>query len=260
MMNDTDSYLSFDNSQIRISYVNNLRNRPTIIFLHDSYGCIELWRDFPEELCNITNCNKFIYDRQGYGKSSPFYKTERDLNYLEDEADILYKIINKLHIEFPIIFGHSDGGAIGLITAAKYPDYIKGLITEGAHTFVEEISYNGLNQALSDFKNTDLREKLKKYHGDKTDDVFWIWINTWASEKFKDWNIEYILPRINCPVLIIQGENDEYGSKKQVDSIKNGIKGKGKKLIVPNSGHTPHKTHKDIVLKETKSFIANLER
>lgn len=255
-MNPTNNYIEIDNVKLKIEFSNDSEGQPTIIFLHDSYGCIELWRDFPDKLCYITSCNKLVYDRQGYGKSDPFATIERNLDYLEIEADILHKIITKLNLNNVIIFGHSDGGSIGLIAAAKYSNLISGLITEGAHVFVEDISYAGLRRALIDYKTTDLKGKLAKYHGEKTDEVFWAWMNTWSSRKFSVWNIEHLLPNINCPALIIQGENDEYGSIKQVDTIVLGMRGLTTKLIVPNAEHTPHKTHSNIILSETKKFIS----
>src|SRR5262249_47331630 len=147
-------------------------------------GCITLWRDFPVNLAKLTGCNAIIYDRQGYGQSSHF-DSKRSKEYLEKEAEILAKLLEKCNIKKAILFGHSDGGSISLIAAARYPDRITGVITEGAHVFVEEITLQGIREAKELYKNTNLKEKLAKYHGEKTEDVFKAWTETWLSEEFQ---------------------------------------------------------------------------
>lgn len=244
-----------DNIRLYTFAKNNYNDRPTIVFLHESLGCVALWKDFPEKLGEICKCNILVYDRQGYGKSAPFTSTKRDNNYLEKEAGILNLLLNKLNITQAILYGHSDGGSIALIAAAKHQKNIKGVITEGAHVFVEQITIKGILVAVEKYETTNLKEKLEKYHGDNTENVFRIWSNTWLSESFQNWNIEHFLPEIQCPTLVIQGETDEYGSMRQVDSIVNGIAQNAQKLIIPNNGHSPHITAKDYVLEEVSIFI-----
>ncbi len=231
------------------------REKTTIIFLHDSLGCIDLWKDFPERLESHTACNVLAYDRQGYGKSDPFSVLKRDQNYLKQEAEFLSKILAQLQLEKVILFGHSDGGSIALLTAALFPDRIKGIITEGAHVFVEKETINGIKEAVKAYKNTSLKERLYRYHGDKTDNVFGMWTETWLSKEYQSWNIEKYLPKIKCPSLIIQGENDEYGTIDQVNTIINKTKGNSFSLLIPEIGHTPHRENPEVVLKETANFI-----
>ncbi len=169
-------------------------DRPAIVFLHESLGCVELWRDFPKKLGEITLCNVLVYDRLGYGRSGPFTTSKRGNGYLETEADILIEVLKVCSIEKAILFGHSDGGSISLIAAAKYPSYIIGIITEGAHIFVEDITLNGIREAEKAWYTTNLKERLQKYHGDKTEALFWAWANTWLNDAFQSWNIENFLP------------------------------------------------------------------
>ncbi len=163
------------NKQIAAGFNDQFPGRPTIIFLHDSLGCIELWRDFPVKLGAAANCNILVYDRHGYGKSEPFLTTHRENDYMEHEADILCEIILEKGISNPVLFGHSDGGTIALLAAAKYPDLITAVITEGAHIFVEDETLSGIREALEDYDQTDLKSKLEKYHGDKTEAMFMAW-------------------------------------------------------------------------------------
>jgi pimeloyl-ACP methyl ester carboxylesterase len=245
-------------SEIAVKRTTDFPNRPTIIFLHDSLGCIELWRDFPERVGALTQCNVLVYDRQGYGKSCGFSYTKRDNHYLELEADILNQLLDYWNIEQPILFGHSDGGSIALLTAAKYPDKIKAIITEGAHVFVEDITVNGIKEAIQSYETTNLKIKLEKYHGSNTEAMFWAWANTWTTEEFRSWNIEHFLPMIQCPTLVIQGEKDEYGSLQQVESIIEKVSGATEKFIIPSIGHTPHKENPEVVLVQVSAFINEL--
>ncbi len=232
--------------------------KATIIFLHDSLGCIELWKDFPRLIASKTGCNILSYDRQGYGKSAPFITSKRNTDYLKEEAYILGKIIQNLELENLILFGHSDGGSIALLTAALFPEKITGIITEGAHVFVEQETINGIKAAVLAYRTTSLKEKLYKYHGDKTEAVFKMWTETWLSQTFRSWNIEEYLPKIKCPSLIIQGEKDEYGTLDQVNSIIKNTSGYSKALLISDIGHTPHKESTEIVVKKVSKFINRL--
>lgn len=245
-------------NEIAVKQTQNYANRPTIVFLHDSLGCISLWRDFPEKLGELSRCNTLIYDRQGYGKSCSFFDIPRDNFYLEHEADLLLKLLLHWGLDDVILFGHSDGGSIALIAAAKYPEKIRGIITEGAHVFVESITISGIQEAVEIYRTTDLKTKLEKYHSDKTDALFWAWANTWTTNEFRQWNISPFLKNIQCPSLIIQGENDEYGSLKQVEQITSQTTGKSTPLIIPNVKHTPHKEVSDLILKQSTDFIDSL--
>ncbi|WP_378173382.1 alpha/beta fold hydrolase [Aquimarina sp. SS2-1] len=230
----------------------------TVIFLHDSLGCIELWRDFPQKIKEAVNCNVLSYDRKGYGQSDPFSESERDHEYLTNEARVLGKLIDHLVLKNVVLFGHSDGGSIALIAASLFSEKIKGIITEGAHIFVEEETLEGIRNAKTAYATTSLKKKLSKYHGDKTESVFKMWTETWLSSSFLGWNIESYLPGIQCPSLIIQGEKDEYGTLKQVTSIVQKTSGRATSLIIPKIGHTPHKEAPEIVIKNTVNFISML--
>jgi pimeloyl-ACP methyl ester carboxylesterase len=249
--------LSFN--EIAIKRMGNYPGRPTIVFLHDSLGCIKLWRDFPEKLGDLASCNVLIYDRQGYGNSCSFSNAERDNSYMEQEADILIELLEYWKIENAILFGHSDGGSIALITAAKYPEKIKGIVTEGAHVFVEEITINGIEKAKQLFQTTDLKSKLEKYHFDKTEEMFWAWARTWTTKEFSTWNIEKFLSSIECQSLIIQGQEDEYGTLKQVEKIISQTYGEPLALVIPKVKHTPHKEVPNLILEHVAEFINQLK-
>jgi pimeloyl-ACP methyl ester carboxylesterase len=254
-----DEIIQVDCKNIYVEYYHTFDGCPTIIFLHDSLGCATLWRDLPKQLSEATKCNVLVYDRLGYGKSDSMPTHKRPVNYLELEADFLDKLLIQLDLKDAILFGHSDGGSIALITAAKYPDRIKAIICEAAHIFVEELTLNGIYKAMESYRNTNLSQRLAKYHGDKVESIFKAWTETWTSIDFKNWNIEYLLKDITCPLLFIQGEADEYGTLEQVERTINQVRGKTKKLVIPNIGHTPHKEAPEITFGAVKDFIIKME-
>lgn len=238
-----------------IKFNNSFENKPTIVFLHDSLGSTQLWRDFPEKLAEATQCNTLVYDRLGYGKSFPMTTHERENNYMELEADVLNDLLSEFNINDAILFGHSDGATIALIAASKYPEKVKAVICEAGHIFVEDITIKGVKEALNAYNTTNLPQRLEKYHGDKVEMIVNAWTEIWLSKKFRSWNIEYLLKNIISPLLFIQGEADEYGTLDQVEKTISQVKGTADKFIIPNIGHTPHKESPEIVLNKSIEFI-----
>lgn len=247
--------IDINGNNLYAEFHNDFENRPVIVFLHDSLGCVELWRDFPKQLAEISKCNVLIYDRLGYGKSDSMRTSVRPVNYLELEADILNDLLEILKIENAVLFGHSDGGSIALITASKYKDRVKALICEAAHIFVEDITLEGIKEAVQAYETTNLPLRLQKYHGEKTETIFKAWTETWLRNDFRDWNIEHLLPKIDSPLLFIQGESDEYGTLDQVNKTINLVSGKSEKYIISEAGHTPHKQAPALVLNKAAEFI-----
>ncbi|MCC6691463.1 MAG: alpha/beta hydrolase [Bacteroidia bacterium] len=252
--------VNINDKQLYIDFQKNYENRPTIVFLHDSLGCVQLWRDFPTKLAEATQCNVLAYDRLGYGKSDPMPTHERPINYLELETDILNELLTTFEINNAILFGHSDGGSVSLITANKYPERIKAIIVEAAHIFVEDITLQGIYEAIENYKTTNLPERLQKYHSDKVETIFKAWTETWTRSDYRDWNIEHLLPKITCPLLFIQGESDEYGTLEQVEKTISQVNGKAEKYIIPNVGHTPHKEAVESVLNKVTDYIQRLTK
>jgi pimeloyl-ACP methyl ester carboxylesterase len=259
-MTNISGQLNINGQMLYVEFQNTYENRPTIVFLHDSLGCVALWRDFPRELAGACRCNALVYDRLGYGKSAAMPTHERSVNYMEPEADTLNDLLTTLNIGETILFGHSDGGSIALLAANKHPYRIKGIICEAAHVFVEEVTLKGIYEAIEMYGNTDLRSKLEKYHGDKADHLFKAWTKTWTRSDFRDWSIEQFLPGITCPLLFIQGDADEYGTLAQVDCTVERVRGNAEKFIIPNIGHTPHKEVPELVVQKAREFILSIDK
>ncbi len=251
--------LAVDEGMLHLDYWELNPDWPTLLFLHDALGAVGTWKTFPRELATFAECNYLVYDRLGHGMSSE--KTSpRGNDYLELEADILLEIIQRLEIAHPFLFGHSDGGSIALIAAAKAPQVSKGLIAEAAHIFVEELTLRGIRVAKAFYGTGKIKEKLTKYHGPKTDTLFSNWTDTWLSEPFRSWNIEHFLPSIECPCLILQGEKDEYGTVQQLEGIRKGLKAEKEIVLLPHLAHVPHKEDPEQVLHISSTFLKKISR
>lgn len=253
-INDKDIYYEFRNK----IFLDN--SDSVLVFLHEGLGSVAQWKDFPDSLSDKLKMPVLIYDRYGYGKSTKLNE-KRLHNYLEIEAlEWLPQIIEKLIPvnKLVILIGHSDGGSIALLYASQFPVRARAVITEAAHVFTEELTYKGLKPVGDRFYKGGLREKLEKHHGKNTISMFHGWYDVWTDPEFTDWNVENYLSEIICPVQAIQGKDDEYGSIKQLQSLKNNIRSSCKILHIDNCGHTPHFQQREICEKEMINFINNL--
>lgn len=231
---------------------------PVLIFLHEGLGCTAMWDGFAKQLCEKTRCPGLIYDRQGYGRSSAL-TTPRTIRYLHDYAnDELPQVIDMGIGDHPyLLIGHSDGGSIALIHGARKPPHLRGIITEAAHVFVEPVTLEGIRRATHAFARGKLKG-LYKFHGDKTEQIFYAWSDTWLSPEFKFWNIEDLLPDIEIPLLVIQGEDDQYGTIKQVDAICSQVSGNAASAMIETCGHAPHSDQPDKVIAAMATFIQSV--
>ncbi|MBU1565211.1 MAG: alpha/beta hydrolase [Proteobacteria bacterium] len=233
-------------------------NNLYLVFLHEGLGCTAMWKDFPDQLCRMTNCPGLVYDRSGYGKSSPLQHS-RTIHYLHDYAlGELPEVLEKTLLgKAFVLIGHSDGGSISLIFGAEKSPHLKAIITEAAHVFVEPETLRGIESAVEAYEEGHFRG-LFKYHGEKTGGLFQAWATTWLSEWFKSWNIEYLLPSIECPLLILQGSGDQYGTERQVESIVAKSSGIAVPVFVENCGHAPHQEQSERVLQILADYIGQL--
>lgn len=243
------------NSSIYYHRIDGDPHRPHLVFLHEGLGCAAMWKNFPEQLCTRTGCAGVVYDRLGYGKSSPL-RNKRQINYLHEYA--LQELPIVLAAVIPdrpyFLIGHSDGASIALIHAAQAPPGLRGVITEAAHVFVETITVEGIKAAEQGRQQGRFRG-LAKYHGARAESVFKAWAGTWLAHWFRDWNIENLLAGIVAPLLVIQGADDQYGTIRQVDSIVAGSSGSARRQIIADCGHAPHLEAPEAVLQLMADFI-----
>jgi pimeloyl-ACP methyl ester carboxylesterase len=230
---------------------------PLVIFLHEGLGSLAMWRDYPNLLCEQGNYRGLVYSRAGYGKSGEYpIREKHEFDYMHREArEILPAILSTLEIENekPILFGHSDGASIALIYATMFPDKISGVIALAPHIFVEDKALRGIEAAGEFYRVSDMKSRLRRYH-DNPDMVFYRWHDAWLSTPFRDWNIEQLIPSIHCPILAIQGYDDEYATMEQIDGIKR-LAMQTELLKLENCGHSPHKDQPENVSSAAIKFI-----
>jgi len=233
-------------------------DRPTLVFLHEGLGSITMWKDFPARLAAATGCGTLVYSRYGHGAST-LLESKRPVDYMHREAEsVLPAVLARFGIRRPILFGHSDGGSIALIYAGFRPDDVAGLILEAPHVFVEDLTVDSIAKVKTVYQSSNLADKLKRYHQD-VDRTFWGWNDIWLDPRFKAWNIEAYLPAIACPILAIQGEEDEYGTRAQLDAIAARTPATEIVMLSP-CGHSPHRDQGEAVLRRSAGFVDAVTR
>jgi len=246
--------IAVDGHQIEHAWIDG--GDPVLVFLHEGLGSIRQWRDFPRRVAAATGRRALVYDRYGYGNSDVLVEERVGVDFMHREAvNVLPELLLKLGIQKPVLIGHSDGASIALIHAGHFP--VRGVAVMAPHVFIEDVCVDSIENASRQFETSDLRQRLGKYHRDP-DKTFHLWADAWMDPAFRKWNIEAYLPGIKCPVLAIQGVNDEYGTMAQLDTIARQVGGPCELLKLPECGHAPFKDQPERVLQSVVSFIEKL--
>ncbi|MDB5819732.1 MAG: alpha/beta hydrolase [Rhizobacter sp.] len=234
-------------------------SKPLLVFLHEGLGSIVMWKDFPTQLCEAVGCRGLAMSRWGYGQSTPRPHHERwPIDFLERQAHrFLPAFFDALDLDTaadpPWIYGHSDGGSIALLHASAFPERVGGIVVVAPHIFVEDVSLRSIEQARDGYVTTDLRSKLARYHADP-DSAFWGWNDVWLDPAFRSMNLETALPYIRCPILAIQGHDDEYGSLAQIEGI--AAKAPQTRLLtLQDCGHSPHRDQPALLKAAVADFM-----
>ncbi len=231
-----------------------LKNKEPIVLLHDSLGCVALWKEFPSALAEYLDREVIAYDRLGFGQSSSREGLPSN-EFVWEEADIYFPMVKQqLLLKNYVLFGHSVGGSMSVGIAASDSDCV-AVITESSQAFVEELTLNGLREAQKLFQQEGQIDRLKKWHGDKANWVLSAWLDVWLSPDFVSWSLEPYINKVLCPILAIHGENDEYGSVAFPEFIVEKSGGNAEMLIMGDCGHVPHRQHSQSVLDAVKQFL-----
>lgn len=230
---------------------------PVMVFLHEGLGSVAMWKDFPDALCRKLSLRGLVYSRPGYGASTPRAPEQQwGTDFMHHQArEILPALLAKLNIQNPWLFGHSDGGSIALLFAAHFPNVPAGVIAVAPHILVEDISIASIRIARDAYLLQGLRERLARYHRD-VDSAFFGWNDIWLAPAFRDWNIETELAAIRCPLLAIQGEDDEYGSLKQIFGIRDKVPAT-QIVVLLACGHSPHRDQPEKLTAAVQQFVAH---
>lgn len=232
-------------------------DRPPLVFLHEGLGSLSAWRDFPARVAATTGCSALVWSRAGYGRSSPPHGPFH-VRYMHDEAlTVLPALLDRLAIGRPLLVGHSDGASIALIHAGGSGRAVAGLALLAPHVFVEDLSVRSIAAARDSFAATDLPARLARHHRDP-EATFRRWNDIWLHPDFRGWNIEQYLPCIGCPVLALQGRDDEYGTAAQLEAIRAQVPGEVAVRVLADCRHAPHKDQPDATLAALTEFIAQV--
>ncbi|MDQ7957313.1 MAG: alpha/beta hydrolase [Pseudomonadota bacterium] len=230
---------------------------PLVVFLHEGLGSVAMWKDFPDRLCAEAGVRGLVFSRPGYGRSTPRAGGEVwDVDFMHRQAhEVLPAFFEAIGLhEKPWLLGHSDGGSIALLYASRFPERTQGLVLLAPHIFVEDVTVANIELARQAYASTDLRERLARYHDD-VDSAFGGWNGIWLHPPFRDWNIEHALDGIRCPVLAIQGLDDEYGTLAQIRGIAARVPGT-RLLEIAACGHSPHRDQPEQVIAATAGMVS----
>jgi pimeloyl-ACP methyl ester carboxylesterase len=231
---------------------------PTIVMLHEGLGCVGLWGDFPDKLQKATGCGVFVYSRAGYGQSSPV-TLPRPLSYMHDEArETLPKLLETIGFQRGLLLGHSDGASIAAIYAGSQQDHrVGGLILIAPHFFTEDEGIRSIGEARTAYETGDLRQRLARWHKD-VDNAFKGWNGAWLDPEMRQWDITEFLAYIRVPTLIVQGEDDQYGTLKQIEAAERECYCPVEVLLVKGAKHSPQREVPEPTLKAMTEFVARV--
>lgn len=229
---------------------------PPLVFLHEGLGSLDLWKGFPGALRReLGDPVTVTYSRHGHGRSDRIHST-RAPGYMHAEADVvLPALIERLGLRRPVLIGHSDGGSIALLYAGAGHG-VTALALLAPHVIVEDISVESIGALRRSYAN-GLQGRLRRHH-DHADELFELWSGVWVAPEFRSWDITGRLPAITCPVLVVQGDGDQYGTGAQLDAIRDGVHGACRCVLLPGVGHAPHLEAPPACLAEVAGFVRDV--
>ncbi|VVE25021.1 alpha/beta fold hydrolase [Pandoraea cepalis] len=237
-----------------------LADAPLLVFLHEGLGSVAMWKDWPQQLCDAGGFRGLVYSRNGYGRSTPREPGEKwPVDFMHRQArEVLPAFLDAVGVgpeqaAHVWLVGHSDGGSISLLFSAAFPDRLAGAVVLAPHLFVEDLSVQSIAKTKTVYETTDLRAKLGRYHDD-VDSAFWGWNDIWLDPAFREWNLVGAVASISKPLLAIQGEDDEYGTMAQMDSIATHVP-HASVVKLPACGHSPHRDAPQPLAEAIIAFI-----
>ena len=246
-------FVTVASRQLEYAWHGGAGPRPPIVMLHEGLGSVSMWRNFPALLSEASGRKVLAYSRYGHGRSAPL-EMPRTPQYLHEEALVaLPELLDRLDVACPVLFGHSDGASIALIHAATAGRPVAGVIALAPHVKVEDLSVASIRKAREAYLSGDTRERLARHH-EHVDAMFWGWNDIWLADAFRSWNIEALLPQIACPILAIQGTDDEYGTLEQIESIGRSVR-RAQLLALTGCRHSPHRDQPERTLEAARQFL-----
>ncbi|MDO9413457.1 MAG: alpha/beta hydrolase [Pseudolabrys sp.] len=252
-----DGFLQFGAQSLEYRFIGAKPGEaPTLVLVHEGLGCVGLWGDFPEKLQQATGCGVFAWSRAGYGQSSPV-TLPRPLTYMHEEArDVLPVLLDAIGFQRGLLIGHSDGASIAALYAGTHQDHrVGGLVLMAPHFFTEDMGIAAIVEAKQAYETADLRTKLARWHKDP-DNAFIGWNGAWLDPGFRQWDITEQLAYIRVPILIVQGEDDQYGTVAQIEATERECYCPVEVALLPGVKHSPQRDAPEATLKAITEFTA----
>lgn len=226
-----------------------------LVFLHEGLGCVAMWRRFPDLVADATRRPALVYSRHGHGGSGPL-RAPRRVSYMHEEArEVLPELLERLSVRRPVLIGHSDGASISLLYGAVRP--VTAMVLLAPHVFVEQVTLEGVRETRSSYLEGGWARRLAGFHRDP-DTLLRSWTGIWSSPRFRDWNIEGDVAEVTCPVLLVQGEEDGYGTARQLEAVEKGCAGTTRRVDLPGCGHSPHLEQPERTREAVVGFVRAL--
>ncbi|HVL58817.1 MAG TPA: alpha/beta hydrolase [Burkholderiaceae bacterium] len=249
-------YVEAAGARLEYAWFGGAACEEAVVLLHEGLGSVALWRDFPQRLADNVGRPVLAYSRRGYGGSDPL-RGPRGIEFMHDEArDVLPQVLRHFGIVRPLLVGHSDGASIALIHAGSYPDVAAAVVALAPHVFVEPITIASIASISRRFAESDLPARMSRYHADPVQ-TFRGWADVWLDPQFAHWNIEAIVAASRCPILAVQGRDDEYGTMRQVERIAE-LRSGTRIVELADCGHSPHQDQPQRVLEAIGKFVADV--
>jgi len=264
--------IDIDGVRLELAHIPGPADRAPLLFLHEGLGSVAMWRQrgrlWPQELCEASGRAGWLYSRRGYGRSDPIPQVRAPWadgpvwtqgrhhpDYMHREAQrVLPRLVQALGLQAPVLVGHSDGATIALLYAAAQTS--TACVVMAPHVMVEPVALRAIDQARRAYETGDLRERLARYH-DEVDNAFWQWNDVWLSEAFRAFDIRDTCRDIRAPLLVVQGEDDEYGTLDQVDALCQAV-AHAQACVLKTCGHSPHRDQPDALTERALGFLATL--
>jgi pimeloyl-ACP methyl ester carboxylesterase len=224
-----------------------------VVLLHHGLGASRSWK---EQVPAFTNAGfkVLVYDRWGNGNSG--LRIGLDIPAFKDDIEDLSSLLEQLKIERAALVGHSDGGTIALYFAAQYPERIERVLVAAAHIYVETKMIKGIQEVSAVFeKDEDFRKRLQRIHGEKVDQVFRNWYEGWFKDSNLRWDIRPLLDRVQAPVLVIQGEEDEHATPQHASDLAAALP-HGELLLEPEAAHMLPQDMPEIFNRHALHFLS----
>jgi pimeloyl-ACP methyl ester carboxylesterase len=229
-----------------------------LLLLHDSLGCVDVWRDFPAMLAAESKRRVIAYDRLGFGRSQARVGALSSSFVREESEVFIPHLLRSLRLDTFIPFGHSVGGGMAMYCGDTLRRSCAAIITVAAQMFAESKTLLAIAEAKQAYAQPERLARLEKYHGSKAPWVLQAWTETWLSDDFAKWSLRDTLPSIRCPILAIHGELDEFGSLEHPRMIEALAGGRRRTVILSGVGHLPHREQQLNVLQIATDFLKSV--